>query len=132
MTQTYIYAGVALVIGFALAWIIQLVKITKIKKEHKSMQGFLESERLMKETLQKENIQVHQLKQATELELHRKLKEAVQLTKMMDADILLLQKSNEETEAQLASAQPELHAIKLKLIEANNTIARYKAQLGIK
>lgn len=96
------------------------------------MQGFLESEKLMKETLQKENIQVHQLKQATELELHRKLKEAVDLTKMMDADILLLQKSNEETEAQLASAQPELHAIKLKLIEANNTIARYKAQLGIK
>ena len=96
------------------------------------MQGFLESERLMKETLQKENIQVHQMKQATELELHRKLKEAVELTKMMDADILLLQKSNEETEAQLASSQPELHAIKLKLIEANNTIARYKAQLGIK
>jgi hypothetical protein len=132
LTQTYIYAGIALVIGFAIGWIIQLVKIAKIKKEHKSMQGFLESERLMKETLQKENIQVHQIKQATELELHRKLKEAVELTKMMDADILLLQKSNEETEAQLASAQPELHAIKLKLIEANNTIARYKAQLGIK
>lgn len=132
MTQTYIYAGVALVVGFAIAWIIQLVNITKIKKEHKSMQGFLESEKLMKETLQKENIQVHQIKQATELELHRKLKEAVELTKMMDADILLLQKSNEETEAQLAASQPELHAIKLKLIEANNTIARYKAQLGIK
>jgi len=132
LTQTYIYAGVALVVGFAIAWIIQLVNITKIKKEHKSMQGFLESEKLMKETLQKENIQVHQIKQATELELHRKLKEAVELTKMMDADILLLQKSNEETEAQLAASQPELHAIKLKLIEANNTIARYKAQLGIK
>jgi uncharacterized membrane-anchored protein YhcB (DUF1043 family) len=132
LTQTYIYAGVALVVGFAIAWIIQLVNITKIKKEHKSMQGFLESEKLMKETLQKENIQVHQIKQATELELHRKLKEAVDLTKMMDADILLLQKSNEETEAQLAASQPELHAIKLKLIEANNTIARYKAQLGIK
>lgn len=132
MTQTYIYAGVALVVGFAIAWIIQLVNITKIKKEHKSMQGFLESEKLMKETLQKENIQMHQIKQATELELHRKLKEAVDLTKMMDADILLLQKSNEETEAQLAASQPELHAIKLKLIEANNTIARYKAQLGIK
>lgn len=132
MTTTYIYAGIALVIGFAAAWIIQLVKISKIKKENKSLQGFWESEKLMKETMQKENMQVHQMKQAVELELNRRLKEVLELNKMMDADILLLQKSNEETEAQLASAEPALHALKLKMIEANNTIARYKAQLGIK
>ncbi len=132
MTQTYIYAGIALVIGFGIAWIIQMINISKIKKQNKSLQGFWESEKLMKETVQKENAQVHQMKQVVELEMQKKLQEVIQLNKRMDADILLLQKSNEETEAQLASAQPELHAIKLKLIEANNTIARYKAQLGIK
>ena len=96
------------------------------------MQGFLESEKLMKETLQKENIHVHQSKQAIELDLHKKLKEANNLIKMMDMDILLLQKSNEETEALLQAGEPAMHALKVKLIEAQNTVARYKAQLGIK
>ena len=50
----------------------------------------------------------------------------------MDGDILLLQKSNEETEALLAEGEPALHEMKLKLIEATNTIARYKAQYGEK
>jgi hypothetical protein len=50
----------------------------------------------------------------------------------MDSDILLLQKSNEETEALFKAGEPVIHSLKLKLIEANNTIARYKAQLGIK
>jgi hypothetical protein len=48
----------------------------------------------------------------------------------MDNDILLMQKSNEETEALLEKGEPAIHELKLKLIEANNTIARYKAQLG--
>jgi hypothetical protein len=30
------------------------------------------------------------------------------------------------------AGEPVIHSLKLKLIEANNTIARYKAQLGIK
>lgn len=132
MTQILIYSAISLIVGFAIAWIIKSISIVKLKKEHKSIQGFYESEKLMKETLQKENIQVHQQKQAVELEFHKKLKEAHTVNARMDADILLLQQSNEETEAQLASSEPALHAIKLKLIEANNAIARYKAQLGIK
>jgi hypothetical protein len=45
---------------------------------------------------------------------------------------LLLQKSNEQTEALLQAGQPEVHALKIQLIEAQNTIARYKAQLAEK
>lgn len=132
MTQTYIFIAIAFVAGFAIAYIIQLIAITKLKRLHKSAEGYLESEKLMKETLQKENSHVHATKQTIEMELQKKINELVKLNKMMDTDILLLQKSNEETEAQLLAGQPELHSIKLKLIEANNTIARYKAQLGIK
>jgi hypothetical protein len=100
----------------------------KIKKILKSTQGYLESETLKKETLQKENVQVHQMKQIVELECGKKLEQALKLNKMLDSDILLLQKSNEETEALLAKGQPAMHALKMQLIEANNTIARYKAQ----
>lgn len=130
LTQALIIALVCFAIGFIIAFIIHLVISGRQKKELKSVQGFLESEKLMKDTLKKENATLFQLRQASEMDLIKKIQEAQQFIKRQDEDILLLQKSNEETEAQLQITQPELHAIKLKLIEAQNTIARYKGQLG--
>ncbi len=124
-----IYIVVAFVIGLAIAGVISYIKLTKVRKELKSTQGFLESEKLMKETVQKELAVVHQSKMASELDLSIKLQNAEKIMQQMDADILLLQKSNEETEALLEAKQPEVHAIKLQLIEAQNAAARYKAQL---
>ena len=132
MTQTYIIGGACFVVGFIVAFIIQLLAIMRLKKELKSTKGYLESEKLMKENLKKENLSVYQLRQASEVDLIKKLQVAEALNKRLDEDILLLQKSNEETEQQLQVTQPELHIIKLKLIEAQNTIARYKAQTGNK
>ena len=132
MTQTYIIAGLAFIAGFLIAWIIRTISLFKLSRLKKSTDGYLESERLMKETLQKENMQLHQMKEVAELEFSRKLKQAEDLNKMMDENILLLQKSNEYTEALLEAGEPALHALKVKLIEANNTIARYKSQLEVK
>jgi hypothetical protein len=132
VTQIYIFSSIAFVTGFLIAWIIRSITIFKLNKLQKSTQGYLESERLMKETLQKENLQVYQMKEAAEFELTRKLKQAEELNKTMDEDLLLLQKSNEYTEALLQSREPALHALKVKLIEANNTIARYKSQQELK
>ena len=128
MIQIYIYAGIAFIIGFLIAWIIQTIALIKIKKALKSTQGYLESETLKKETLQKENVQIHQIKQVVEMECSKKLEQAQALNKILDSDILLLQKSNEETEALLFAGEPALHSLKLQLLEANNTIARFKAQ----
>ena len=132
MVQTYIYAGIAFLVGFGIAWILRSITLAKLAKLQKSTQGYLESERLMKETLHKENMQVHQVKMAAELEYARKLKQAEELNRVLDEDILLLQKSNEETEALLQAGEPEIHALKIKLLEAQNTIARFRAQLGMK
>lgn len=128
----YIYAGAAFIAGFIMAWIIRTVTIVKIRKSQKSTEGYLESEKLMKETLQKEITLLHQTKQTAELELTKKLKEARELNRVLDQDILLLQKSNEETEALLQKGQPAIHELKVKLIEAYNMIARYKAQAEVK
>ena len=87
----------------------------------------MESEKRMKETLQKENTLLYQTKQIAENDFLKKINEASAIIKMQEEDILLLQKSNEETEALLQAGQPELYDLKIKLIEANNTIARYKA-----
>ena len=124
-----IYVIVAFVIGLAVAWVIGYIKLTKVRKELKSTQGFLESEKLMKETVQKELAVTHQNKMTAELDLSIKLQAAEKIMQQMDSDILLLQKSNEETEALLEAKQPEIHAIKVQLIEAQNNAARYKAQL---
>lgn len=124
-----IYIAVAFIAGFLIAWFIGYYRQGKVQKELKSSQGFWESEKLMKETLQKELAVVHQNKMAVELDLSQKLQNAEKIIRQMDSDILLMQKSYEETEALLEAKQPEVHALKLQLIEAQNAIARYKAQL---
>ncbi|RYD76729.1 MAG: hypothetical protein EOP53_14170 [Sphingobacteriales bacterium] len=129
--QVSIYIAIAaFIIGGALGAIIIYVRLGKIQKQLRSSDGYLESEKLKKETLQKELNTVYQAKETIELTMQQRLKEAAILNKRMDEDILLLQKSNEETEALLKAGQPELHALKLQLIEANNTIARLKGMLA--
>ena len=125
----YIYIIIGFVVGFILAWIVQLINIQKVKKENKSIKGLLESEKLIKENTQKENHFLLQNANAALLTTKIKLKATQDLNKVMDNDILLMQKSNEETEALLAKGEPAVHELKLKLIEATNIISRYKAQL---
>ncbi len=132
MLLNIIYISLAFIVGFGLAWFLQLNKLQKKGKELKSTGGFLESERLMKETLQKELAIVHQNKMAAELDLTQKLKAAEKIMRQMDSDILLMQKNYEETEALLHVTQPEVHALKLQLIEAQNNIVRLKAKLSEK
>lgn len=132
MLLNIIYILIALIAGFAAAWFLQWNKLQKQGRELKSTSGYLESERLMKETVQKELAVTHQNKMATELDLKLKLQNAEKIIKEMDSDILLMQKSYEETESLLQAKAPEVHALKLQLIEAQNTIARLKAKLAEK
>lgn len=86
----------------------------------------------MKETLQKENDLLYHSRQTTEKDFLKKLHEAHTIIKTQEQDILLLQKNNEETEALMLEGLPGLHELKLKLLEANNTIARFKGQVDLK
>ena len=124
------FSIISFVAGFVISWAIRTIKIFHLKKEKKSTDGFLESEKLIKETLRKESALAFQMKESVESELGQKLKEAEKQIKLMDEDILLLQKSNEETEALLKLTQPEIHNLKIKLIESTNTISRLKGQLN--
>jgi peptidoglycan hydrolase CwlO-like protein len=128
----YVYIAAAFAGGFIIAWVLCTLSMNKLKKEHKSMQGLLESEKLKKETAQKENQFLIQSGDAALITTKQRLQDAQNLIKQMDSDILLLQRSNEDTESLLAKGEPAINELKLKLIEANNTIARYKAQYGNK
>jgi len=129
--QVSIYITLAVFIaGIGIGILVMYIKLAKLQKQLRSSDGFLESEKLKKETLQKELKIVYQSKETIELTLKQRLQEAAKLNSQMDEDILLLQKSNEETEALLKAGQPELHELKRQLIEANNTIARLKGIVG--
>ena len=108
--------------------IFLIVQFFKQRRELIRTQGMLESERLKKEVLRKESNLAFQMKD----DLGKKLDETSNTIKMMESDILLLQKDNEETESLLQTTQPELYQLKMKLIEANNTIARLKGQMNQK
>lgn len=125
MIQILIYTFLGFVVGFGIAWLIRTNSLAKLKKKHQEKDGYLEREKLGKERLQRETELLYQ----REVELAKKLKNVELLTLQMDSDILLLQKSNEETEALLNVTEPEVYALKLKLIEANNTIARMKSKV---
>jgi hypothetical protein len=126
--SVFIYTALAFIGGFIIAWFLQSLSMKKLKKEHKSMEGLLESEKLKKENAQKENQFLIQSGDTALLTTKQRLLEAQKQIKQMDSDILLMQRSNEETEALLAKGEPAINELKLKLLEANNTIARYKAQ----
>ena len=130
MEPVFLFSTISFIAGFFISWAIRTVKIFNLKKEKKSTAGFLESEKLIKETLRKENALAFQMKESIESELGQKLKEAEKQIKLMDEDILLLQKSNEETEALFKLTQPEIHNLKIKLIESNNAISRLKGQMN--
>ena len=134
MTTTFIIitACFCFILGFIIAWVIQTAKLSKNKKEKNSIEGFWKSEKLMKETLHKENVLLYQTKQIDENEFLKKINEASAIIKMQEEDILLLQKSNEETEAAMQAGLPGLNELKLKLLEANNTIARFRGQVETK
>jgi hypothetical protein len=117
------------ILGFAVASALIGLPFLQLKKKLKSTEGFLESEKLIKEKFKKDSAMAFQLKESVENELSKKIADAEQALRIMDNDILLLQKDNEETEALIKTTQPELYNLKLKLIEANNTISRLKAQL---
>ena len=129
-SELILYISSAFLIGFGVAWILKTMEIQKLKRSENSLNGLLESERLVKETLRKESALAFQLKETIEGDLGRKLKEAEYIIKEMDRDILLLQKSNEETEMMFKKLDPEMYDIKIKLLEANNTIARLKGQIA--
>jgi tRNA U34 5-carboxymethylaminomethyl modifying GTPase MnmE/TrmE len=127
-SELLLYISAAFLIGFGVAWILKTIEIQKLKRSENSLNGLLESERLVKETLRKESALAFQLKETIEADFGKKLKEAEHVIKEMDRDILLLQKSNEETEMLFKKLDPEMYDVKIKLLEANNTIARLKGQ----
>lgn len=139
MTQTYLYIVTAFVLGFAVAITICILQWIRIRKNQKSLEGFLESEKLIKERFQKENKWLFDIKETAQNDYELKIQELKTTIKTMDEDIILLQRHNEqtemllkETEALLKAKDPVVHGLKLKLLEANNTIARYKAKIPVK
>jgi hypothetical protein len=132
VSSIVIYTSIAFITGFLLAWLLRTITAAKLKKKLHSTDGLWQREKLMKETAQKESKNAYAAQAHLQQGYEKKIQQLQKAISIMDTDILLLQKNNEETEVMLKAGKPELHHLKLQLIEANNTIARYKAQSNIK
>ena len=119
------------VIGLSVCGIYHLVRSHHQNRIIRRLEGLLESDRLVKETLRKESVLAFNMKEQLEQDLSARLKEAKEQILRMDQDILLLQQSNEMNEAEFKAAQPELYDLKIRLIEAQNTISRLKKQIHL-
>jgi peptidoglycan hydrolase CwlO-like protein len=128
MQQIWLWVG-AVGAGFVLGFVVRSISLWRLQRTLNSTKGYLDSEKLMKEKFQKENHALQQIHAIKENELKEKILQLQRQLREMDDDLVLLQKDNEETEKLMRATQPEIHELKVKLLEANNTIARYKALL---
>ena len=137
--QSFIYVGSGMIVGFLIAFGVYLFLMIRVRREKNSVAGYLESEKLIKERLQKQNSWLLESKENVQSEFETRIQEYEEKIRQleaqvryMDESILLLQKDNEETTALLNATNPVVHNLKIKLLEANNTISRIKAQVPAK
>ena len=76
MQVSIIFVIVAFITGLLLGTLLLYIKLSSVQKKLRSNGGYLESEKLIRETLQRELKTVYQAKETIEQTLKQRLKEA--------------------------------------------------------
>lgn len=129
VTPSYLLAGVSFATGFSVAGAILFVIKIKMKVQIKRLQGILEYESLLKETLKKEQETLLQHGMDREGAMQKKCRESEMARDELKVEVARWQTEQKETAQKAKSLQEDMQALKLKLIEAQNTIVRIKAQM---
>ncbi len=129
MTSSYILAAVSFAVGLSIAGAMLFIFKMKMKAQVKRLQGLLEYESLLKETLKKEQETMLQHGMDKEAALQKKWMNSEQARKILEAELAKWQTMHREATQKTASIQEEMQTLKLKLIEAQNTIVRNKVQM---
>lgn len=129
MTPSYLLAGVSFATGFSVAGVMLLVVKMKMKVQLKRLQGLLEYESLLKETLKKEQETLLQHGMDMEGVMQKKWRESEMAKEELKVEVAKWQTVQNETAQKAKSLQEDMQALKLKLIEAQNTIVRIKVQM---
>lgn len=132
MDNTSIYSLLAGVSGLLLGILVVVVVWVKMRNRIRDLEAVLEK---------------GQAQSATSKNLWEKAEEKLnQENRVLIAKVYQLESEKEhlitdnsdlklrnlELDQLLKEGQPVIHSLKMKLIEANNTIVRYKARLGLK
>lgn len=130
MDNTTLYIIIAALGGLVTGGFFALLQKLKTSKKEEVLTGELDGKK----------IQLHELKsklaeEESQFELARKNFEtkSQQLEKEkhdLKQEVSELKQKNMELDQLLKEGQPVIHSLKLKLIEANNNIARYKGKYG--
>ena len=129
MTPSYLLAGVSFATGFSVAGAMLLIVKVKMKVQFKRLQGLLEYESLLKETLKKEQETLLQHGMDREGAMQKKWRESEMAKEELRVEVAKWETVQKETAQKTKSLQEDMQALKLKLIEAQNTIVRIKVQM---
>ena len=127
--ETYLFIILAFVFGLLLGWALSSIRIRPLRQRIKSLEDKNSKEIIANEALKNESEFLHASAEKSTKQFEGKFLQQQEQIRNLENDIAILQKKYEETENLLESGQPVIHSLKLKLIEANNTIARYKGRL---
>jgi len=120
----------ALILGVVVGWILRSIGYRSLKDKAsilgaQLLQNQQQSEILKNELASSEN-SYKELHESYDINRVKANEDNV----VLQEELLQLTAKLAETDALLLSGQPVVHALKLKLIEANNTIVRYKSKLA--
>jgi predicted nucleic acid-binding Zn-ribbon protein len=129
MNTEFIVFPLAVLLGAVAGWFIRNAGYRSLKNMTNDLQGQLAAANERNEKLQTELLSSGSRVTELQKSLHDTRVTESDRNKNLEAEISRLTARLAETDALLHSGQPVVHALKLKLIEANNTIVRYKAKL---
>lgn len=130
MDNSILYIIIAAIGGLVTGGLVALFFKLRASRKEQALEGDLDNRK----------VQLHELKsklleEASQFELARKNFETkTQLLEKekqeLKQEVGELKQKNMELDQLLKEGQPVIHSLKLKLIEANNSIARYKGKFG--
>lgn len=132
MENNAIYTLLAVIAGFLPGIVFAAIAWRKFKKGSrefcKQIEAASNRASVCSQKLEVTNTELGFMKASHNLKVKEMENEIQRI--VMENEFLKLR--NQELDQLLKEGQPVIHSLKMKLIEANNTIVRYKAQLRLK
>ncbi|MEO6556074.1 MAG: hypothetical protein ABIN92_01055 [Ferruginibacter sp.] len=123
------YIAIAFLSGGIIAWLLRSISLSSAIKKNMQLNEQRAEDKLLMEKLQTEHSALQHEKIHDLESFSKRYKELESVNASLQHQVAILTNKFDESDALLKAGQPVIHSLKLKLIEANNTIARYKGRM---
>jgi len=132
MENTVIYFIITALAGLLPGLLVALLIKQKAAKKLNELKDLAEEERSRNAKISERLAEMEKMQQAENSKYATRIQNMNHEIGVLKNENEMLVTHNRELDQLLKEGQPVIHSLKMKLIEANNTIVRYKARLGLK